>query len=218
MAAMSLAFSLRTEGMHRVPSTGPLLVISNHQSNLDPILIGLAARRPLRYLSKKALFDHPLFAWYIRCFRAIPVDQEGIGIEGLRLILQQLKAKRAVMVFPEGERTPNGRMQPLKPGIHLLIKRSPAPILPMGIAGAFHAWPRWRWFPKPAPLFLPAGAGAIAVSVGEPLDPSPYAAMPRARALAELREVLETMHQRAERLRRQPRQEGIRNESSVHPS
>src|SRR6185436_3601001 len=104
---------------------------------------------------------NPLFAALIRSLNAVPIDQEGIGKDGIRTILEQLQLGRAVVVFPEGERTPDGRMLPLKPGIHLLIKRTQAPIVPVGIAGAFDAWPRGRRFPMPAPLFWPAGKGTI---------------------------------------------------------
>ena len=64
--------------------------------------------------------------------------------------------------------TSDGQVQPLRPGIHLLIKKMAMPIVPIGIAGAYDAWPRWRAYPIPAPLFLPAGKGTIAVSVGPP--------------------------------------------------
>jgi 1-acyl-sn-glycerol-3-phosphate acyltransferase len=202
MTLMTLGFSLRSEGRQRVPHAGPALLIANHQSFLDPILIGLCSRRHLCYLARKTLFRIPLFAWLIRHLGAVPIDQEGIGKEGIRIILAQLRAGRAVVVFPEGTRTPDGAIHPLRPGIHLLIKRTQAPIVPVGIAGAFEAMPFWKSVPKLAPLFLPAGRAALAVSVGKPLDASRFAAMPREHALAELFAELQKVAQRAERLRR----------------
>jgi 1-acyl-sn-glycerol-3-phosphate acyltransferase len=202
---MTLGFSLRTDGMQYVPRRGPALIIANHQSYLDPIVIGLAARRRIWSLARKTLFRNPLFGFLIHSLNAIPVDLEGVGIQGFRLILQELKRGRAVMVFPEGDRTWDGVIKELRPGIHLLIKKVPAmPIVPMGIAGAYEAWPRWRRLPQPAPLFLPPLSGTIAVAVGRPLDAARYAKLPRQQALAELFEVLKHWHDRAEQLRRRP--------------
>ena len=124
----SWAFSLRGEGGRNVPSSGPALLIANHQSFLDPVLVGMASPRHLRFLARKTLFRHRVFAWLIRSLHAVPVDQEGVAKEGLKAILAQLKAGQAVLVFPEGERTPEGSMVPFKPGVQLLIKRARAPL------------------------------------------------------------------------------------------
>jgi len=200
--AMTLGFSLRTEGMRHVPRTGPALLIANHQSFFDPDLVGLAARRHLRFLARKSLFRHKLFAWLIRSLQAVPIDHEGIGIDGIRDILDQLQAGRAVLVFPEGERTYDGKMSPLRAGVSLLIKRSQAPVVPVGIAGAYETWPRQRGFPIPAPLFLPEQLGTIAVSIGRPLDGRQLAELPREKLLADLFDELKKAHDRAERLRK----------------
>jgi 1-acyl-sn-glycerol-3-phosphate acyltransferase len=202
MTGMCLGFSLRIEGRRHVPRTGPALLIANHQSYLDPVLVGLASRRRLVYLSRKSLFSHPLFARLIRSYNAVPIDQEGIGIEGLRRVTQQLHEGRAVIVYPEGERSPDGKIHALKPGIHLLLKRTPVPVVPVGIAGAYDAWPRSRSWPVPAPLFLPAGKATLAVSVGRPLDARKFVDWPRERVLATLLDELQVHHARAERLRR----------------
>lgn len=204
LTAFVFGFSLRIEGSRRIPSSGPVLLVANHQSYLDPVLVGVAAPRHLCYLARRTLFRNPLFTWLIRSLNAVPIDQEGIGIEGLRVTLDQLQRGRAVLVFPEGTRTPDGSLQPLKPGIHLLIKRVQAPIVPVGIAGAYDAWPVWRRYPIPAPLFLPPGRGTIAVVIGQPIDSSRFAQLPREEALAALADPLREVQARAEKLRRQP--------------
>jgi 1-acyl-sn-glycerol-3-phosphate acyltransferase len=201
---MTLGFSLRTEGMRHVPKIGPALLIANHQSFLDPDLVGLAARRHLCYLARKTLFRNRAFGWFIRSLHAAPIDQEGIGIDGIRVILEQLQQGRAVLVFPEGERTHDGLIHPLRPGVALLIKRSQAPVVPVGIAGAYQAWPRQRAFPIPAPLFLPAQHGRIAVSISRPLDGRQLSELPRDRVLADLFEELQRAHQKANHLRGTP--------------
>jgi 1-acyl-sn-glycerol-3-phosphate acyltransferase len=198
----TLGFSLRTEGAQYVPCQGPALLIANHQSYLDPIIIGIAARRHLCFLARKTLFRNPAFGWLLRSLNSVPVDQEGFAREGLKTILAQLQAGRAVLIFPEGERTPHGKMLPLRPGIHLLIKKVEMPIIPIAVAGAFQAWPRSRPYPIPAPLFLPPGRGTIAVSVGRPLDSRYFAEQPRERVLADLFTELQKLSERAEHLRR----------------
>jgi 1-acyl-sn-glycerol-3-phosphate acyltransferase len=206
MASFTYAFSLRTEGHDHVPKRGPALLIANHQSFLDPLAIGLAARRHLTYLARKTLFTgNELFGRFLKSVNCVPVDQDGVATEGLKITIEQLKAGKAVLVFPEGERTLSGNMLPLKPGIHLIIKRARVPIIPIGIAGAFDAYPRTAKYPKLAPLFLPATNNAVAVSVGKPLDPERYAKMPREQALTELFDRIHEMELKAEHLRRKPR-------------
>jgi 1-acyl-sn-glycerol-3-phosphate acyltransferase len=202
--AFTLGSSLRLKGGRNMPKTGPVLLVANHQSFLDPPLVGLCARRPLVYVARKSLFRNPYFTFIIRGMNAVPIDQEGLGKEGIRITLDQLKRGRPILLFPEGSRTPDGKMQPLKPGIHLLIKRVQAPIVPVGIAGAYHAWPIWRKHPLPAPLFWPAdaNAGTIAVVMGKPIDSRRYAEMPREDALRELSDLIGREQARAEQLRR----------------
>lgn len=199
---LSWAFSLRTEGNYNVPATGPALLLANHQSFLDPPTIGSCVHRRLTFLARKTLFNNPVFGALIRSWRAVPIDQEGFAREGLQTILEELRAGNAVLVFPEGERTPHGQMLPLKPGILLLIKRVRTPIVPIGIAGAYQAYPRSRPYPILSPFFWPANRGTVAVVIGKPLDSQTYATMEREQALAALFTELQKVQQRAERLRR----------------
>ncbi|HTU90084.1 MAG TPA: lysophospholipid acyltransferase family protein [Gemmataceae bacterium] len=198
---LALGFSYHFEGGRHIPRTGPALLIANHQSFLDPSIVGSATRRHLCFLARKTLF-RGWFGKLINRLNAVPVDQEGVAKEGLKMILEQLNAGQAVLVFPEGERTATGEIQPLKPGILLLIKRMEAPIVPIGVAGAFDALPRTRHWPKLSPFFLPPTDAAIAVSVGQPIPAARYRDMPRDKALTELQEELERAKERAERLRR----------------
>jgi len=199
---MALGFSMRVGGGRHVPASGPALLIANHQSFFDPLLVGLGAGRPLCYLARKTLYRNPVFAWLIRSLNAVPIDQAGIGKEGLKTTLELLHSGRAVLVFPEGERTTDGAMQALKPGVQLLIKRAEAPVVPVGIAGAYDAWPRWRKCPVPAPLFMAPRPGTIAVSYGRPLDSRRLAELPRQDLLERLFTEVHTLVDRAERLRR----------------
>jgi 1-acyl-sn-glycerol-3-phosphate acyltransferase len=201
-AAYTLGWGLRFDGRRNVPRTGPALLLCNHQSFLDPIAVGVASARRLYYLARKTLFKNPLLGAYLRSVNCVPVDQEGVAKEGLKAILEQLQAGHAVLVFPEGERTWTGRMQPLKPGVHLLIKRVAAPIIPIGIAGAFQALPRTRKWPRLSPPFWPRTGADIAVAIGTPIPAGHYDGVPREQVLEDLFHRIRQMHDRAESLRR----------------
>jgi 1-acyl-sn-glycerol-3-phosphate acyltransferase len=196
-----LGFRLRVAGRRHVPAHGPALLIANHQSFLDPPLVGVASPRPLCFLARKTLFRNRLFGWLIRSLQAVPVDQEGIAKEGLKAILEQLQRGRAVLVFPEGERCRDGRLHPLRPGILLLVKRLRLPIIPVGIAGAYDAWPRHRRLPWCSPLFLSPTAARLAVAIGPPVDSQSLAGLSKDEALARLHSALARVVEQAEQMR-----------------
>ncbi len=134
-------FRYRFSGKSQIPFTGPLLVVSNHQSNLDPVLVGLASPRQLKYLARIGLFFFPFNLW-IRALGAVPIDRERGALAGIRKTLELLKAGNAVLVFPEGSRTPDGELHEMLPGFVLLARRSGATIVPAALDGAFAALPR----------------------------------------------------------------------------
>jgi len=202
---LTLGWSYRVRGRNLVPKRGPALFIANHQSFLDPPTIGTAVPGHITYLARKTLFDNPAFGWLIRTVNAVPIDQDGIGIEGIRAILEHLAQGERVLVFPEGGRTETGKIQPMMPGISLLIKRARCPIVPVGIAGAYESYPRGAWIPKPAPLFLPPSRRALAVSFGPPRSADSVAGLPREKMLAVLAADIAEQFAHAERIRRKPR-------------
>ncbi len=158
--ASKLLYRMKVEGRHRVPMEGPVVLLANHSSHLDPPLLGGATRRQHSFLARDTLFVGFL-GWLIRTYEALPVDRDGAGIGGVRAILKRLKQGGAVLLFPEGTRSPDGEPQPFKPGFVALVRRGKAPIVPVGIAGAHEAWPRGA--------NRPSLAGRIALHYGEPI-------------------------------------------------
>ncbi len=180
-----LGWSYRCAGRDHLLRTGPALLVSNHQSSLDPFLVGLCARRPLAYIARHNLFENRLMAFGLREYRTMPIDRD-MGKDGLQLVFDALAKGEAVTVFAEGQRTHDGALQPLKPGIALLAKRAGVPIVPCAIVGAFEAWPRRRFLPRFAPLFLPKSPGCIAVVFGEAVPAGHYRSWTRAAILEDL--------------------------------
>jgi 1-acyl-sn-glycerol-3-phosphate acyltransferase len=201
----TMAYSYRFEGSRHIPRRGPALLAANHQSFFDPFLVGMtASHRRVRYLARRTLFTGGWLDKVMRSWGGVPIAREGMAKEGIQTVLELLKQGEAVVIFPEGVRTHDGKVHPLKPGIHLLLKRTTAPVVPVGVAGAFEAFPRTSKIPRLAPLFLPATKAAIAASVGPPLDGARLGALPREQALAELFAAIQKAQRRAERLRRKP--------------
>jgi len=150
-------FGLRSRGQERVPLTGPLIVVANHQSNWDPPLIGCIPERRFAYLAKKTLFHYAPMRWFISSLHAIPINRDGMGIGGFKETLKRLKHDDAVLIFPEGQRCMKGEMEPLMPGFLGLVRRSKAVLQPVGIAGMFESWPRGTALPKPGRVFIEFG-------------------------------------------------------------
>lgn len=133
-------FRLQTEGRANAPMHGPTVLVCNHESHLDPLLVGVYCPRIICYFARDTLFKG-LFGALIRSYDAIPVDQEKSALAGLRVTLGRVKMGDAVLVFPEGTRSYDGRMQPIKGGFITLVRRGKAALLPVGIDGPFEAMP-----------------------------------------------------------------------------
>jgi 1-acyl-sn-glycerol-3-phosphate acyltransferase len=148
VALMRVWFGLRVRGAEHVPASGPALIVSNHQSILDPPVIGGAARRQIYFLAKAELFRIPLFGWLMRALHARPVRREGSDPAALRTAAQLLGEGKALLVFPEGTRSLNGRLGEGKPGVGMLAVTSGAPVVPAYVSGTLEALPKGSAWPR----------------------------------------------------------------------
>jgi 1-acyl-sn-glycerol-3-phosphate acyltransferase len=143
-----IVFRFRWKGREHFPRGTGALICANHQSYFDPVLVGICFRKQINFLARNTLFDVFLFGRLIHYLEAIPIDREGFGISGIKETLKRLKRGEMVLVFPEGTRTLDGQVGPLKPGFCALARRGKVPILPAGVDGAYDAWPRSSRFPR----------------------------------------------------------------------
>jgi 1-acyl-sn-glycerol-3-phosphate acyltransferase len=135
-------FRLRVVHRERMINHGPVILASNHESYLDPPLVGSVADRAIFFLARKTLLAGPFFGWLLPKLNVIPVDQEGGDRSALKALIRILRAGEGTLVFPEGERTLDGRLGPVLPGLGFVIAKTLAPVVPMRIFGAREAWPR----------------------------------------------------------------------------
>jgi 1-acyl-sn-glycerol-3-phosphate acyltransferase len=172
----TVMFRFRVLGRENVPLHGGVILAANHQSYLDPPLVGIGLERPVHFMARKSLFEHNfLFARLIRNVNAFPVERDRGDIGAIRETLRRLENGAAVLVFPEATRSYTGEIGALKPGVFVMAARAGVPVVPTLIDGAFEAWPRSRLLPRPKP---------IAVIYGKPLLPADFDGDPGAMAEA----------------------------------
>jgi cytidylate kinase len=180
-----LCVRVRVHGREHVPAEGPVILAGNHQSFLDPVFCGSSEPRRLTYMARETLFSFGPFGWLLRSINVIPLSRDKADIATMRAVLDRLKKGEAVCLYPEGTRTPDGRIAAFKPGFGLLCRRSRATIIPVLIEGAFECWPRTRKLPK-------IGC-RIAVQFGEPLSPDQVQTMTNEQLADHLTAILRTM-------------------------
>lgn len=187
----SVFFAFRTEGRYHLDFEGGAMLLSTHQSVMDPVLVGLIANQRLNYLARKTLFKNAAFAFLIRVLDAIEIDRDRGGLSGLKEMLKRLKLGEAVLMFPEGTRTSDGEVGQLKPGFIPIARRSEVPLVPIAVVGAYDCLPKGSRLPTCQP---------IAVVVGEPLRKETYGSMSDSELLATMQQRLIALHMRGREL------------------
>ena len=133
---------LDVRGLEHLPD-GPFLLISNHQSILDPILIQAVCPRPIHAMAKSTQFSAPFSGWLMPKLKAFPVRRYRIDPHAVRMVLRRLEEGEAVGIYVEGERSWDGRLQEARRGTIRVLLRAGVPIVPCTIVGSYDVWPRW---------------------------------------------------------------------------
>jgi 1-acyl-sn-glycerol-3-phosphate acyltransferase len=154
---------LRFDGMERFPLDGPLLVVTNHLSNVDPFLFGAFAPGTMFCMAKRELYRHRAIAWILAGSNCFPVDRGTADRWALRTALDVLAKRGRLLIFLEGTRAKSPGMKRAEAGVGFLARRSGARVLPIAIWGTERSLPRGRRLPRRVP---------VNISVGEPFVPA----------------------------------------------
>lgn len=161
-----ILFRGEVSGLENIPLYGGLIVAANHASVLDPPLIGSHVPRQMTFFARKTLWKGGIISWWLDTVGTVPVDRDsGSDVSAIKRVLQVLKEGKALIVFPEGTRTPNGALQSARPGVGLLACRTGVPVVPVHIFGTFAALGR----DGPLRVGVP-----ISMVFGRPLLPADY--------------------------------------------
>ncbi|MBL9205307.1 MAG: 1-acyl-sn-glycerol-3-phosphate acyltransferase [Opitutaceae bacterium] len=138
-----ICFRGEVAGLENIPKQGAFIVACNHASHLDPPIIGSLVPRQMAFFARKTLWKPGIASWWLDGVGTIPVDRDGgSDVTAIRRVLQTLQSGKALILFPEGTRSPDGRLQPAKPGVGLIACKTQVPVLPVRIFNSHEAFGR----------------------------------------------------------------------------
>jgi 1-acyl-sn-glycerol-3-phosphate acyltransferase len=159
-------FRGNVEGEENLPQRGPFLLAANHQSHLDPPFVGAPVPHEIAFFARKTLWKPGIAAQWLNAIDAIPVDRDGgSDVKAMKRVFGAFKEGRVVILFPEGTRSPDGKLQPPKPGIGMLACRAAVPVVPARIFGSFEAFGRGGRLRLGTP---------VSIVYGKPMMPAEY--------------------------------------------
>ncbi len=161
-----MCFRGEIAGLENVPRRGAFLIASNHASHLDPPIVGSLVPRQMCFFARKTLWKPGIASWWLDEVGTIPVDRDGgSDVGAIKRVLRALADNKALILFPEGTRSPDGRLQPAKPGVGLIACRTQVPVVPVRIFGSFEAFGKGGGMRLGTP---------VTVVFGRPILPSAY--------------------------------------------
>jgi 1-acyl-sn-glycerol-3-phosphate acyltransferase len=154
----SIYAPITSTGLEHVPKIGPFLLVVNHVSALDMIVVHITCPRRLVLLGKKELWDNSFFCVVAKLYQVVPVDRDNPNTATVKRSLRALRSGTPVVIAPEGTRSNNGKLQGFKPGFLKLAYIAKVPVVPVGVVGTFEVLPRHKKFPKPGRITVNYGA------------------------------------------------------------
>ncbi len=150
-------FRLRVEGRDNVPAAGAVLLVANHCSYLDPPLVGSSSPRWIGFLAQVGLAGFLPLRWWMAQLGVTLIDRNAPSKDAMRLVADNLAAGQAVGIFPEGTRSKDGSVGVFRTGVEFLVRRTKAVVVPVGLEGAYRAFPRGAWLPRPRRIVVRFG-------------------------------------------------------------
>jgi 1-acyl-sn-glycerol-3-phosphate acyltransferase len=187
---MHTMYRLRSRGLEQIPEDGPCVLVCNHVSFVDALIVGGSVRRPARLFTYHKVFHTPLLFWFFRTVKAIPIagmkEDPEMMEQAFERVSQCLKDGEVVMIFPEGALTPDGEIAPFRTGIERILQRDPVPVIPMALRGVWGSF--FSRAHGPAMLKFPRRFWSkIELVVGDPVPPEAVTAAGLQQKVAELR-------------------------------
>lgn len=151
MGIAALHYRVYPQGHKRFPQQGGVLLLSNHVSYVDSLILSLACPRPVRFLAMESLFDKPVIGWLLRVFGAIPISPRHAK-DAIQKAVRHIEAGEVVCIFPEGQLTKTGRLMPVKKGFELIARKTQQQVVMVhmdGLWGSICSFERgrlfWKW-------------------------------------------------------------------------
>ncbi len=155
-----LFLRVRILGLENIPKNDGVIIAANHLSYLDIPLLGYSVYRMGRradFMGKKELFTVPILGSFLRLLGGFPIDRERVDRAALREAVKRLRSGRIVVIYPEGRRSRDGRLQSGKPGIGIIVRMSGKKVIPVAIQGTDKAMPVGKWVLRQAPVTIRFG-------------------------------------------------------------
>ncbi len=172
-------FRPKVVGTEHIPPKGGVLIIANHPTYLDPVLLAIFAPRPLGFVATRRVFFMPFIRTFLWLADCVPVEQDAPDRRALRLSVQKLQGGDALVIFPEGTRSDHGRLRPFQLGPALIALEAQVPVVPCGLAGVYDAWHLDAHFFRPVP---------VAIVFGKPMSVMPLSDAPTRKTLQQAME------------------------------
>ncbi|MEI6107358.1 MAG: lysophospholipid acyltransferase family protein [Opitutae bacterium] len=156
-------------GLENFPREGSFFIAANHASHLDPPLVGSQIKKQMRFFARKSLWNNRLIGWWLSQVETIAVERDSGDVGAIKRVLQALKDDRAIVLFPEGTRSPDGKLQKPKAGVGLMACKSGVPVVPCRVYDSFEAFGRGRLVPNfGIPVTIVFGQPLLAAEYDDP--------------------------------------------------
>jgi len=187
----NVLYRIKEQGMENIPDEGPCLLVCNHVSYVDALLLGGAVRRPVRFVMAKPIYDLPLMNYIFRTGKAIPIDSKERNPEiyqrAFERINEELADGQVVCIFPEGKLTQDGELAEFKTGMEKIVNENRVPVIPMALSGLWGSFFSHKG--GPALTRLPKRFWSrVTLNVGEPVNADRVASQDMRRRVLGLRE------------------------------
>lgn len=158
---LTLLGPFRMINRHKIPKEGGLIILSNHQADVDPIAVQVACPRPIYFMAKSELFSMPILGPVIKMFRAFPVKRGAPDRAALRKAAATAKSGQVVCVFPEGQLSEDGKLQEFRAGSALVVKLAGVPVICCGVKNTNRIMPYGKVLPRPSFRMVSARWGDV---------------------------------------------------------